>query len=157
RLELERPAEAAEDLTEAVALIAGVPTLEVQTAICQLDLARAYLLSGRPLEAAESAEEALPALSSEPSQLAEARGLLIDAYRALGELESALTKVRELQASAPADAHPAWLAMIKQDEGLLLEQMDRDEEAVEVFIDAAARYGTAGELIDQVQALRLAA
>jgi len=157
RLELERPGEAAEDLTEAVALIAGVPGLEVQTAVSQLDLARAYLLTGRPLESAETGEEALPALSQEPSLLAEARGLLIDAYRALGELESALAKVRELQASAPAEAHPAWRAMIKQDEGILLEQLDRDEEAVERFVDAAAQYGTAGELVEQVQALRLAA
>ncbi|HEU4946015.1 MAG TPA: hypothetical protein VFT31_02570, partial [Kribbella sp.] len=160
RLELDRPAEAADDLTEAVALMAGVPGLEVQVALARLELARAYLLTGRPLEAAETGEEALPVLGDDPGlaqPLADVRGLLIDAYRSLGELESALTKVRELQASAPADAHPAWLAMVRQDEGLLLEKLDRDEEAVELFLSAASQYAAAGQPIEQVQALRLAA
>jgi tetratricopeptide (TPR) repeat protein len=123
-------------------------------------LARAYLLSGRPLEAAETGEEALPAFSDDPElakALADVRGVLIDAYKALGELESALTKLRELQASAPADVHPAWLAMVRQDEGLLLEKLDRDEEAVEVFLSAASYCAAAEQPIDQVQALRLAA
>ncbi|WP_329482019.1 hypothetical protein OG555_07105 [Kribbella sp. NBC_01484] len=160
RLELERPAEAAEDLTEAVALLAGVPGMEVQVALARLELARAYLMTGRPLEAAETGEEALPVLGGDPGlaqPLADARGVLIEAYRSLGELESALTKVRELQASAPADAHPAWLAMIRHDEGLLLEKLDRDEEAVEVLLSAASQYAAAEQPIEQVQALRLAA
>ena len=160
RLELGRPAEAADDLTEAVALIAGVPGLEIQVALARLELARAYLLTRRPLEAAETGEEALPVLSSDPGlaqSLAGARGVLIGTYRSLGELESALTKVRELQASAPADAHPAWVAMIRQDEGLLLEKLDRDDEAVEVLLSAASQYAVAEEPIEQVQALRLAA
>ncbi|MEV5964775.1 hypothetical protein AB0L70_23590 [Kribbella sp. NPDC051952] len=159
RLELGRPAEAAEDLTEAVALIAGVPGLEVQGALSRLELARAYLQTGRPLEAAETGEETLPVLGGDPGlaeSLADARGVLVDAYRSLGELESALTKVRELQASAPADAHPGWLAMVRQDEGLLLEQLDRDEEAVEVLVSAASQYAAAEQPTGQVQALRLA-
>ncbi|GAB2631168.1 tetratricopeptide repeat protein [Kribbella swartbergensis] len=160
RLELDRPAEAAEDLTEAVALSAGTPGLGVHVALCQLELARAYLLTGRPLEAAETGEEALPALAGDPEladPLADVRGVLIDAYRALGELESALTKVREVLAAAPAEAHPHWLAMIRQDEGLLLEQLDRDQEAVDAFLQAASYYGTAEQPVEQVQALRLAA
>ena len=160
RLELDRPAEAAEDLTEAVALATGMPGLEVHVALCQLELARAYLLTGRPLEAAETGEEALPALTGDAhlaEPLADARGVLIDAYKALDELESALTKLRELQASAPADVHPGWLAMVRQDEGLLLEKLDRDEEAVEVFLSAASYCAAAEQPIDQVQALRLAA
>jgi tetratricopeptide (TPR) repeat protein len=160
RLGLDRPAEAADDLTEAVALLAGTPGLEVQVALARLALARAYLLTGRPLEAAETGEEALAVVESDPGlaePLADARGILIDAYRSLGELESALTKVRELQASAPADAHPAWLAMVRHDEGLLLEKLDRDEEAVEVLLSAASQYAAAERPIEQVQALRLAA
>jgi cellulose synthase operon protein C len=160
RLELGRPAEAAEDLSEAVALIAGVPSLEIQTAVCQVLLARAYLLSGRPLEAAETGEEALPVFSSDPQlaePLADVRDVLIDAYRSLGEYEAALTKVRELQASAQPDAHPAWLAMVKQDEGLLLEKLDRDEEAVDVLLAAASYYAAAEQPVNQVQAIRLAA
>ncbi len=75
----------------------------------------------------------------------------------LGELESALTKVRELLAAAPAEAHPAWLGMVKQDEGILLEQLDRDEAAVDAFLAAASYYETAEQPVEQVQALRLAA
>ncbi|MEU4608204.1 hypothetical protein AB0F43_34915 [Kribbella sp. NPDC023972] len=160
RLELERPAEAAEDLTEAVALAAGMPGLEVHVALTQLELARAYLLTGRPLEAAETGEEALPVLGSIDElgdALADTRGVLIDAYKALGELESALTKVRELLASAPPEAHPAWLGMVRQDEGLLLSQLNRDEEAVDVLLAAASCYETAEQPVEQVQALRLAA
>jgi tetratricopeptide (TPR) repeat protein len=160
RLGLERPVEAAEDLTEAVALAAGVAGLEIHVALCQLELARAYLLTGRPLESAETGEEALATLASDPElaePLADVRGVLIDAYRALGELDSALTKVREVLASAPPDAHPAWLAMVRQDEGSLLEQLDRDEAAVEAFLTAASYYETAEQRVEQVQAIRLAA
>jgi tetratricopeptide (TPR) repeat protein len=141
RLELERPAEAAEDRSEAVALAAGIPGLEVHVALTQVELARAYLLTGRPLEAAETGEEALPVLGSSPEladPLTDVRGVLIDAYRALGELESALTKVRELLASAPPEAHPAWLGMVRQDEGLLLEQLNQDDDAVDAFLTAAS-------------------
>ncbi|MEI8408310.1 MULTISPECIES: tetratricopeptide repeat protein [unclassified Kribbella] len=160
RLELERPAEAAEDLAEAVADIAGAPGLQVPLALCQLELSRAYLLSGRPLEAAETGEEALPVLGSSADfadPLADLRGVLIDAYKALGELESALTKVHELLGSAPADAHPAWLGMVRQDEGLLLEQLNRDEDAIEAFLAAASYLETAEQPVEQVQAIRLAA
>ncbi|MET7277522.1 tetratricopeptide repeat protein [Kribbella sp. NPDC005582] len=155
RLELERPAEAAEDLIEAVALATGVPGLEPHLAYTRLMLARAYLLSGRPLEAAESAEESLSVLTDDA--LADARGVLIDAYRMLGENEAALAKVRELLADVSPDAHPAWLATLRQDEGILLEQLDRDDEAVDVFLDAAQHFGTAESPLQQAQAIRLAA
>ncbi|MFK4086727.1 hypothetical protein ACI2LF_21650 [Kribbella sp. NPDC020789] len=155
RLELERPAEAAEDLIEAVALATGIPGLEPHVAYSQLLLARSYLMTGRPLEAAESAEESLSVLTDDG--LAEARGVLIDAYRMLGENESALAKVRELIADVSSDAHPAWLGTLRQDEGILLEQLDRDDEAVEVFLAAADHFGTAEAPIQQAQAIRLAA
>lgn len=160
RLELGRPAEAVEDLTEAVALTAGTPGLEVHVSLCQLVLAGAYLRSGRPLEAAETAEEALQVLSGSPElaePLRDARGVLIDAYQALGELESALTKTRELLGSAPADAHPGWLGMVRLDEGNLLGELNRGGEAIDAFLTSASHYETAGAPVEQVQALRLAA
>ncbi|MGW1342551.1 tetratricopeptide repeat protein [Kribbella sp. NPDC002412] len=160
RLELERPAEAVEDLVEAVALAVGTPELDVHVALTQLELARAYLLTGRPLEAAETAEEALPGLGSSPElaePLADARGVLIDAYKALGELQAALTKVGELLAAAPEEAHPAWLGMVRQDEGMLLSQLDRDEEAVDALVAAAAYYEAGEQPVEQAQAIRLAA
>ncbi|MGW6282454.1 tetratricopeptide repeat protein [Kribbella sp. NPDC055071] len=159
RLKLDRPQDAAEDLAEAIALTAGTPGREVQVALTQVELARAYVRSGRPLEAAETGEEAMRALtgvSELGDALADVYGVLIDAYRELGELEPALAKVRELQAAAPADAHPAWRGMIRQDEGQLLERLDRDEEAVEVLLSAASYYAAADQPIEQVQALRLA-
>jgi hypothetical protein len=155
RLELERPAEAAEDLIEAVALATGVPGLEAHVAYSQLMLARSYLLTGRPLEAAESAEESLSVLTDDA--LADARGVLIDSYRMLGENESALTKVRELLTDVSPDAHPAWLGTLRQDEGILLEQLDRDDEAVDIFLIAAEYFGAAESPLQQVQAVRLAA
>ncbi|TDO49222.1 hypothetical protein EV643_106191 [Kribbella sp. VKM Ac-2527] len=158
RLALDRPDEAVGDLEEAIALAVGTPDAEVHLAICRLELARAYLFTGRPLESAETAEEAMPALRDPElaSLLADVRGVLIEAYRALGELESALTQIRELLTTAPADAHPGWLGMTRQDEGMLLERLDRDNEAINVFLAAAEHFETAELPIEYVQALRLA-
>ena len=159
RAMLERPAEAVDDLEEAIAVAVGQPGAEIHLAFCQVDLARAYLMSGRALEAAETAEEASPTLEGDPElagSLAEARGVLIDAYRTLGELDAALAKIRAQLTDAPADAHPHWLGMLRQDEGMLLERMDRDQEAVDALL-AAAEYFQAAELpIEYVQAIRLA-
>jgi cellulose synthase operon protein C len=158
RIALDRPAEAVSDLEEAIALAAGTPETEVHVAICRLELARAYLFTGRLLESAETGEEALPVLR-EPelaSLQADVRGVLVDAYRALGELEPALAQVRALLASAPEDAHPGWLGNTRQDEGLLLEKLDRDKEAVDVFLAAAEHFEAAELPIEYVQAIRLA-
>jgi tetratricopeptide (TPR) repeat protein len=158
RIALDRPAEAVGDLEEAIALAAGTPETEVHVAICRLELARAYLFTGRPMDAAETGEEALPVLR-EPelaSLQADVRGVLVDAYRALGELEPALTQVRALLASAPEDAHPGWLGNTRQDEGLLLEKLDRDKEAVDVFLAAAEHFEAAELPIEYIQAIRLA-
>jgi tetratricopeptide (TPR) repeat protein len=157
RLELERPAEAVDDLTESVALAAGTPGLEVHVALTQVDLVRGYLMTGRPLEAAETGEEALPVLGSVAEladPLADVRGLLIDAYRALGELESALTKVRELLAAAPAEAHPAWLGMVRQDEGLLLEQPVEQVQAVRLAAQSARYVGNFEQAVSLVEGTR---
>ena len=158
RTMLERPAEAVDDLEEATALSASLPGNEIHNALCQVDLARAYLMSGRPLEAAETAEEASAAFDDPELAgfLAEARAVLIDAYRGLGELDSALTHVRAQLAAAPADAYPHWLGSLRQDEGSLLERMDRDKEAVDAFLAAAEYFETAELPIEYVQALRLA-
>ncbi|WP_433009742.1 tetratricopeptide repeat protein [Kribbella sp. CA-294648] len=159
RMMLERPGEAVEDLEEAIAVAIGVLGAELHLAFCQVDLARAYLMSGRPLEAAETAEEASPALEGDPELagvLAEARGVLIDAYRSLGELDAALAKIRLQLTEAPADAHPQWLGMLRQDEGMLLERMDRDEEAVDALLAAAEYFESAERPVEYVQAIRLA-
>ena len=69
-------------------------------------VSRAYL-TGRPLESAETAEEAMPALRDPElaSLLVDVRGVLIEAYRALGELESALTR-NSLSNAPTGDTRP---------------------------------------------------
>ncbi|MEV8374616.1 tetratricopeptide repeat protein [Kribbella sp. NPDC056861] len=159
RTMLERPAEAIDDLEEAIAIAVGQPGAELHIAFCQVDLARAYLLGGRALEAAETAEEASPSFEGDPDfagALAEARGVLIDAYRALGELDTALSFVRLQLTDAPEDAHPHWLGLLRQDEGMLLERLDRDQEAVDALLAAAEYFEAAERPIEFVQALRLA-
>ncbi|ADB35009.1 hypothetical protein Kfla_6006 [Kribbella flavida DSM 17836] len=158
RLALQRPAEAVGDLEEAIALAVGTPDAEVHIAMCRLELAKAYLFTGRALEAAETAEEALPVLRDPElaNLLVETRGVLTDAYRALGELESALAQVRALLTEAPDDENPHWLGLTKRDEGTLLERLDRDKEAIDVFLAAAEYFETAEQPLEYVSALRLA-
>ncbi|MFI5711800.1 tetratricopeptide repeat protein [Kribbella sp. NPDC051620] len=159
RTKLDRAAEAVDDLEEAIAIAAGLPVSQPHVAFGQVDLARAYLMSGRPLEAAETAEEASPVLESEPDfawTLADARGVLVDAYRALGELDAALAKVRAQLTDAPEEAHPHWLGLLRKDEGMLLERLDRDEEAVDALVAAAEYFEAAEQPIEYVQAIRLA-
>jgi tetratricopeptide (TPR) repeat protein len=160
RTKLDRAAEAVDDLEEAIAIAAGLPVSQPHVAFGQVDLARAYLMSGRPLEAAETAEEASPVLESDPEfawTLADARGVLVDAYRALGELDAALAKVRAQLTDAPEEAHPHWLGLLRKDEGMLLERLDRDQEAVDALVAAAEYFEAAEQPIEYVQAIRLAA
>jgi hypothetical protein len=160
RAKLDRPAEAVDDLEEAIAIAAGLPVSQPHVAFGQVDLARAYLMAGRPLEAAETAEEASPVLESDPEfawTLADARGVLVDAYRSLGELDAALAKVRAQLTDAPEDAHPHWLGLLRKDEGMLLERLDRDQEAVDALVAAAEYFEAAEQPIEFVQAIRLAA
>jgi cellulose synthase operon protein C len=155
---LERPAEAVDDLEEAIALAAGTAEADLQVALCRMDLSKAYLAAGRSLESAETAEEALSHLMGPDlvDPRLEVRRVLVDAYRELGELEPALAQVRKLLEEVPEDAHPRWLGFTRQDEGVLLERLDRDLEAVDVFLDAAAHFEQAELPIEHVQALRLA-
>ncbi|GAA3553179.1 hypothetical protein [Kribbella ginsengisoli] len=160
RAKLDRAAEAVDDLEEGIAIASGLPVSQPHVAFGQVDLARAYLMAGRPLEAAETAEEASPVLESDPDfawTLADARGVLVDAYRALGELDAALAKVRAQLTDAPEEAHPHWLGLLRKDEGMLLERMDRDEEAVDALVAAAEYFEAAEQPIEYVQAIRLAA
>ena len=46
--------------------------------------------------------------------------------------------------------------MTRQDEGMLLERLDRDNEAINVFLAAAEHFETAELPVEYVQALRLA-
>ncbi|HEU4945863.1 MAG TPA: hypothetical protein VFT31_01805 [Kribbella sp.] len=157
RLALERPQEAIDDLAEAVVLAAD-PDHRLQAALCKVDLAAAYLQADRVLDAAETAEEALTDLT-DPDLAAltgRARQILAQAYSALNEFDAALGQVRILIAvSSPAE-DPAWYAALREEEGKLLERLDRDSEAVEPLTDAAGLYLAADRPYDQLVALRRA-
>jgi tetratricopeptide (TPR) repeat protein len=152
-MSLDRPAEAIDDLVEAVAL-AAADDLPEASAFARIDLAHAYRLADRPVEAAEVAEEALLRLDrlglSEPAN--DVRFLLTDLYRALGDDESALTGYREL--IERLTDNPAGRAQVGETLADLLYRKDRDAEAAEAFGAAAADLHEAGDLIGELRALR---
>jgi len=152
-MSLERPAEAIDDLVEAVAL-AAAEDLPDASAFARIDLAHAYRLADRPVEAAEVAEEAL--LRLDRLGLADAandvRFLLTDLYRAIGDEESALTGYREL--IERLTDNPAGRAQVGESLADLLYRKDRDADAAEAFGAAAADLHEAGDLIGELRALR---
>jgi tetratricopeptide (TPR) repeat protein len=150
---LDRPAEAIDDLVEAVAL-AAAEELPEASAFARLDLAHAYRLADRPVEAVEVAEEALLRLDrlglTEPAN--DVRFMLTDLYRALGDDESALTGYREL--IERLTDNPAGRAQVGESLADLLYRMDRDAAAAEAFAAAAADLHEVGDLIGELRALR---
>jgi tetratricopeptide (TPR) repeat protein len=152
-MSLERPAEAIDDLVEAVALAAAEDMPEA-SAFARIDLAHAYRLADRPVEAAEVAEEALLRLDrlglNEPAN--DVRFLLTDLYRALGDDESALTGYRQL--IERLTDNPAGRAQVGESLADLLYRKDRDGDAAEAFGAAAADLHEAGDLIGELRALR---
>lgn len=151
-----RAAEAVPDLVEAVAEFTVYGAVE-PPALARIELAIAYLNSGRAHEAAETAEEAVAALpgSEVAAELPRARQVLASAYRQIGELDAALDLVRANIAAGESD--PYGLARLREDEGDVLEAADRDGEAVPAYEAAATAYQTAESPLDSVRALRKAA
>ncbi|GAA3553166.1 hypothetical protein [Kribbella ginsengisoli] len=130
----------------------------------RIEMAHRMHLQERNLEAAEIGEQVLGMLTdSAVSSLAEAeslrvlRNVLFAAYLDLNEPAAALPQAELVLADVPPDAGPEWLGMVLRKKGELLEQLNQDSEAVEALVAAAAQYALAGELHDQVAALRLAA
>jgi cellulose synthase operon protein C len=153
-MSLDRPAEAIDDLVEAVAISAGDGDWPEAAAFVRLDLANAYRLADRPVEAAEVAEEALLRFDRlglvEPAN--DMRFLLTDLYRALGDDESALTGYREL--IERLTDNPAGRAQVGEAMADLLYRKDRDADAAAAFAAAAADLHQAGDLIGELRALR---
>jgi hypothetical protein len=121
-------------------------------------------LDERNLEAAEIGEQALAALDdpriaelAEPESLHVLRNVLFAAYLAIDEPESALPQAELVLENAPADVGPDWHGMVLRKKGELLERLNRDDEAMNTLIAAAAQYELAGQLHEQVASLRLAA
>lgn len=130
----------------------------------RIEMAHRMHLDARNIEAAEIGEQALAALAdpriadlAELDSLNVLRNVLFAAYLDLNEPDAALSQADLVLADVPSDAGPDWLGMVLRKKGELLEQLNRDDEAVDTLVAAAAQYGLAGELHEQVAALRLAA
>ncbi|NEA34166.1 hypothetical protein [Streptomyces sp. SID13031] len=135
-----------------------------ELAKAQIEMAHRMHLDGRNIEAAEIGEQALVALAdpriadlAQLNSLNVLRNVLFAAYLDLNEPHAALPQAELVLANVPADAGPDWLGMILRKKGELLEQLNRDAEARDTLIAAAAQYGLAAQLHEQVAALRLAA
>ncbi|MEU8816416.1 tetratricopeptide repeat protein [Actinoplanes sp. NPDC048796] len=152
-LHLDRAAEAVPDLVEAVALCAEQGE-ERNGAVVRQELAIAYMRSGRPVEAAEVAEEAL--LLFERLELDgpadDVRFLLAGLYREIGDQHGALTIYQAL-IERLAD-NPAGRGQVGEQAGALLYDLDRDAEAAQVFQAAAEALHEAGDLIGELRLLR---
>ncbi|WP_433009733.1 hypothetical protein [Kribbella sp. CA-294648] len=140
------------------------PVARWELARARIELAHRMHLEERNLEAAEIGEQVLTALTdpgiaelADPKSLQVLRNVLFAAYLELNEPEAALPQAELVLANVPPDAGPDWLGMVLRKKGELLEQLDRDGEARDTLVAAAAQYGLAGQAHEQVGALRLAA
>jgi tetratricopeptide (TPR) repeat protein len=137
---------AVRDLAEAVAGFTALGD-DARAGLARVDLCRAYLAAGRPLDAAETAEEALALLDPADAASRDAvRRTHADALLELGELQAALTALREL-------GDPA--ATVEAAE--LLARCDDDREAADAYGEAADQYREAGDLPAAGRAMRLRA
>jgi len=152
-IQLDRAAEAVPDLVEAVAL-STEQGLDEAGAFSRQDLANAYRLAGRTIEATEVAEEALSIFQGlghdDPAN--DTRLLLAGLYRQLGETDSALTLYRDLLERLAGN--PAGLGQIGEQTGQLLFDLDRDAEAAEAFRVAADHLRQADDLVGELRLLR---
>ncbi|MBF8189164.1 hypothetical protein ITP53_26215 [Nonomuraea sp. K274] len=114
-------------------------------ALARVDLADAYLGADRPLDAAETAEEAVALLgAADAERLAGVRKILSRALIVLGESERALEVLRELgDAYALLEAAQAF------------DDRDEDREAAAAYAAAAELYERAGDLLGAANAMRL--
>lgn len=161
------PEQAVDDLVEAVALYTehGMP----EALYARFDLAVALANTGRLLDAAEAAEEALSGLErlSDVDSAAGFRELLIRLYRGLGEREDALRQVDalvEYLGGTPDDspdgdaaqdsAQARALGQAHETAGELLDELDRDAVAAQRFAAAVDAYRRAGDRFGEVRGNR---
>ncbi|MBB5077613.1 hypothetical protein [Nonomuraea endophytica] len=148
---VDRPEEAAEDLIEAVALFTALGST-ANAALARVDLAAAYLSTERVVEAAIAAEEALGLLEpGDYDNRVNAQWTRAHARRLLDEREAALADFTELagQYTEPIRAARAWEAA-----GMLLGELDRDEESAGAFSQAVQNYVDAGARDEAGTAMR---
>ncbi|MFG2250232.1 hypothetical protein [Spirillospora sp. NPDC048823] len=156
-LAADRPADAVADLAEAIAGWTA-EGLHEQAVHLRVDLAAGYLSTGRFLEAAEAAEEALPALEDLPDRGAgrRCRLILAHAQKNLGEEDAAAT-FATLAEDAGEDGEHGAVAHFLDEAGEVLTGLDRDAQAAERFAAAAEAFEKAGDPYGVVRARRRAA
>ncbi|XRQ05919.1 hypothetical protein ACN3XK_56740 [Actinomadura welshii] len=154
-LAADRPADAVADLAEAIAGWTA-EGLHEQAVHLRVDLAAGYLSAGRALEAAEAAEEALPALGGHDEGERRCRLILAHAQKELGE-EDAVETFTALAQDAADHGDPGAAAHFLEETGAILTGLDRDAQAAERFAAAAEAHEKAGDSYGVVRARRRAA
>jgi tetratricopeptide (TPR) repeat protein len=150
----DRPAEAVEDLVEAVAGFTAMGA-RPQAAYAGQDLCAAYYNTGRHLEAAEAAEEAIAVFEriGDADAANSCRFVLAHAQRQIGEPESAADAFTAL-ADVQAGTSPGHAAELLATAGELLSGVDKDLLAAERYAAAAALHREAGDPLPAVAAAR---
>ena len=149
-----RAAEAITPLAEEIAALTAAGDRDT-VPHTQQELAIAYLNAGRPLDAAEVAEEALAAFEAAgDDQALGVRDLLVAVYQELAEHEPMLTQLTALAAAIAALDDPAALGRVTERLAEALDKLDRDATAAARFAEAATAYLNAGRPIDAARTSR---
>ncbi len=154
-LDAGRAADAIPDLVEAVAAFTGLGS--PLSAHARVALGSAYERVDRPLDAAECAEEALPAVTAEEDDgyaAMQARWTLVCAYPRLNQHADALRMVDEMLARV---TDPEQTGRLHKEAGDILSGADRDGEAAVRFAAAADAFAAAGEVFGEAECRRFAA
>ncbi|MEV4627520.1 hypothetical protein AB0J90_14640 [Micromonospora sp. NPDC049523] len=154
-LALDRPADAVEDLVEAVAICAEQGIVD-GSAFLRFELANAYRRAGRALDAAEVGEEAVRELDrlGHQGDADRCRHLLAGVYRELDEDQLALSLLDQLAENLDGPDNLGGRAQVLEEAGDLLYAQDRDALAAQRFASAATAYGLAGMSLDGSRARR---
>jgi tetratricopeptide (TPR) repeat protein len=153
-LSRDRPAEGVEDLIEAVAGFTAVGA-HPHAAHARQDLCLGYYRTGRHLEAAEAAEEAMAIFTElgDADAAKRSRWLLANAQRELGELEGAAETFTALARDEAGD-RPAAAADCYENAAELLSRLDKDGVAAERFASAEEHYRAVRDPFGVVRARR---
>ncbi|GAA3238362.1 tetratricopeptide repeat protein [Dactylosporangium siamense] len=140
-----QPAEAVDDLVEAIADHVAHGE-DAPAAILRFDLASAYDQAGQPLDAAEAAESAIDVLDRIGAQdhADQTRYLLSRIYRELDEPDQALALLETLADNLDGFDNLQSRGRMLQEAAQLLYRVDRDAQAAGKFAAAAAAFKAAG-------------
>jgi cellulose synthase operon protein C len=148
-----RAAEAIDDLILSVADATAAGDDDAATTLRQ-QLATAYLNSGRPLDSADVAEEAVAAFTDHDPNAESIRHLLSQAYRALDQPDQAIEQLELVAASGARRDCPELVGEMNEQIGDLLDAIDRDAAAAVRYAVAADAYRRAGLELEHVRASR---